>query len=429
MVATVRRVQLDVDGERVLSAGEQGPYTLDRLELGLFVLHVPASVAEGPASSAWISASHEAKLGAVKHELALCLIFRDEASYLAEWLRFHDLVGVDHFFLYDHQSSDQPLDVLRQTLAEDRWTLIPWQGAGAQVAAYRHCLEYFGPRCRWLGFIDIDEFLFSPDGKDLRGELDARASAPGLVVNGLLFGTSGHATRPGGPVTAAYTWRAREDTVYRFPSRLRQPTAPPDVDASYFPMSAHVKCVVQPARTVTCESPHRFRYEGGIPAVSETGAPTEGNYTAAVSVQALRLHHYWSRSGEEFRRKMGRSRVSGRASYEVDVGLAVEATMHQVCDLTLTRSLDSGSGFPRVPPAALSWVPMHAEYRGEEQGSCARYPDQRVRYSSPDEARAFEVSVREGLLVDCEGAPLTTPPSDGDRPALCSLSPDGRLCA
>lgn len=30
--------------------------------------------------------------------LAVCAIFRDEAPYLAEWIEFHRLVGVEHFY-------------------------------------------------------------------------------------------------------------------------------------------------------------------------------------------------------------------------------------------------------------------------------------------------------------------------------------------
>ena len=36
------------------------------------------------------------------HYLAICAIYRDEAPYLREWIEFHRLVGVEHFFLYDN---------------------------------------------------------------------------------------------------------------------------------------------------------------------------------------------------------------------------------------------------------------------------------------------------------------------------------------
>ena len=58
--------------------------------------------------------------------LVACAIFRDEAPFLAEWIAFHRLVGVDHFFLYDNGSQDEPESVLAPFLAEGCVTLKPW---------------------------------------------------------------------------------------------------------------------------------------------------------------------------------------------------------------------------------------------------------------------------------------------------------------
>ena len=39
--------------------------------------------------------------------------FRDEAKYLKEWIEFHLLVGVDDFYLTNHLSVDNYLEVLQ----------------------------------------------------------------------------------------------------------------------------------------------------------------------------------------------------------------------------------------------------------------------------------------------------------------------------
>ena len=70
--------------------------------------------------------------------LTACLIFRDAASYLEEWLRFHLLVGVEHFYLYDNDSSDDYLSVLRPFCAEGKVTLTRWPGPMQQLKAYAH---------------------------------------------------------------------------------------------------------------------------------------------------------------------------------------------------------------------------------------------------------------------------------------------------
>src|SRR5690348_2224989 len=47
-----------------------------------------------------------------KHKLSICSLFKNEAVHLKEWIEYHQMVGVDHFYLYDNGSKDRPRDVL-----------------------------------------------------------------------------------------------------------------------------------------------------------------------------------------------------------------------------------------------------------------------------------------------------------------------------
>ena len=51
-------------------------------------------------------------------------MFHDEASYLREWIEFHRLVGVERFFLYDHESVDDSREVLAPTSRTARSSFI-----------------------------------------------------------------------------------------------------------------------------------------------------------------------------------------------------------------------------------------------------------------------------------------------------------------
>ena len=46
------------------------------------------------------------------YDLAIVAIFKDEGKYLKEWLDYHLLAGVDHFYLYNNDSSDDYAEVL-----------------------------------------------------------------------------------------------------------------------------------------------------------------------------------------------------------------------------------------------------------------------------------------------------------------------------
>ncbi len=47
---------------------------------------------------------------------SLCCIIRDEAKYLAEWIEYSRMIGVDHFFLYDHNSTDDTVKVRKKEM-------------------------------------------------------------------------------------------------------------------------------------------------------------------------------------------------------------------------------------------------------------------------------------------------------------------------
>ena len=130
--------------------------------------------------------------------LSICCIYRDEAPYLREWIEFHRLVGVEHFFLYDNRSEDDHRRVLEPYVESGLVTLHDWPEHPGQRGAYDHCLRAHEGDSRWIAFIDADEFLFSPLGVPLPEILRELEDAPGVGVSWILFGTSGHETpRPG----------------------------------------------------------------------------------------------------------------------------------------------------------------------------------------------------------------------------------------
>ena len=45
-----------------------------------------------------------------KYEISICAIFKNEAPFLKEWLEFHLMLGIDHFYLYNNNSEDDYLD-------------------------------------------------------------------------------------------------------------------------------------------------------------------------------------------------------------------------------------------------------------------------------------------------------------------------------
>lgn len=48
-----------------------------------------------------------------KYYVSICAIFKNEAKYLKEWIDYHLIVGVDHFYLYNNYSDDNYEKVLK----------------------------------------------------------------------------------------------------------------------------------------------------------------------------------------------------------------------------------------------------------------------------------------------------------------------------
>jgi len=204
--------------------------------------------------------------------LAACAIFRNEARYLAEWVAFHLVVGVEHLFLYDNRSEDDFAAVLAPYVEEGAVTLIDWPAYPGQNQAYDDCIARTRGEWRWVAFIDLDEFLFSPRLRPVSEMLARFEHVPGVGVPWAQFGTSGHRTPPPGLVIENYTMRR----VGRRNAR-------------------QFKSVVDPAAVTKCLGPHSFTYADPM---------FRGPVPRFASVHDLRVNHYFSRSESEFQAKI-----------------------------------------------------------------------------------------------------------------------------
>lgn len=222
------------------------------------------------------------------HYLALCCIVRDEDPFLKEWLTFHALLGVEHFYIYDNMSENPVLDVLGDYIDPVQVTVIPIEGQARQIHAYLHCLQNYGAGCKWIGFIDLDEFMCPQQDTDLRVMLSEFEEYGGLAVTWNMFSSGGHMTRPGGPVIKNYTTR--------FLSKNMQ-------------TNLHIKSFVQPTRVAALKNPHFFYYKAGEFCVNESHFPVPDSPFTFSHGKLVKLNHYYYLSQQDFEKKTRRSRA------------------------------------------------------------------------------------------------------------------------
>jgi hypothetical protein len=210
--------------------------------------------------------------------LSVFAIYHNEARYLREWIEFHTLVGFERFYLYNNFSTDHHREVLAPYVDDGTVVHHEWPVEPAQMAGYRDVLERHRGDTQWLGFFDIDEFVFSPSGERVADILREFEEFPGVGVNEIPFGTSGHVTAPQGLAIESFVRRCELDK----------------------PRNRVVKSLVQPAQVADLgNDPHWFRYVDGRQAVTENREPLRASLTKSVSVDLLRINHYITRSRQE----------------------------------------------------------------------------------------------------------------------------------
>ena len=141
-----------------------------------------------------------------KYKVSICAIFRDEALYLREWIEFHKIVGVDHFYLYNNFSEDAYQEVLRPYVENGDVTLTEWPYPQGQMSAYRDCVERYRDETQWIGFIDIDEFVVPKKTDTIYEFLKPFSRRAAVLIYWKFFGSSGFLERdPAGLVTEDFT--------------------------------------------------------------------------------------------------------------------------------------------------------------------------------------------------------------------------------
>ena len=245
--------------------------------------------------------------------LSVCAIMKDEAPYLLEWLEFHKVVGVQRFYLYDNGSSDNTIEILQTSINAGEVILHEWPVSPGQLPAYEHCLQTYQQDSEWIAFIDLDEFLFPTEAESLRDILSEFDSVSGIGVNWLIFGTSGHQTRPDGLQIENFTRRAETD----------------------FAANRCVKSIVRPEQVSHFGDPHFFSCQENESVVTEDHLLLSSAMADHVSVAKLRINHYFTRSREEMHKKILRGRSDTGTSRSLE--FLEDHDRNEVEDTTIQR--------------------------------------------------------------------------------------------
>lgn len=235
------------------------------------------------------------------YDLAVVAIFKDEARYLREWLDYHLAAGVEHFYLYNNDSSDDYAAVLAPYVEKNLVTLIDFPGKMMQYPAYDDALDKFRFDCRYMAFIDLDEFIYPKTGQSIAEVVDEILSpipeAAGLGINWQCFGSNGQEK-------ADYS----RGVLERFTCRATYDWSTSSKKGG----NVYKKVIDNPRLICYRLNPHFSFYFKGKVAVNSAGnfiSPWYGNQP--VLADKIVINHYYIKSKEEFLLKQKRGRATG----------------------------------------------------------------------------------------------------------------------
>lgn len=217
--------------------------------------------------------------------LCACAIFQNEAPYLKEWIEYHNMLGVQHFFLYNNNSEDEFREVLAPYIEKGLVDLIDWPSPPEedwtpyQVKAYNDCVKNCVGKTVWLAVIDIDEYIVPVDRPNLTHFLTdfrPRKKIAGIVMPWQCYGTSNcKKIPPGKLMVECLTWKGWQSHGW----------------------NRNVKTICKPHH-VERFCVHGAHYKPGfrdlIP--GNHGPPPH----PPIQIKRIRVNHYWTRDEEFF---------------------------------------------------------------------------------------------------------------------------------
>ena len=222
-----------------------------------------------------------------KYDVSICAIFQNESDYLREWIEFHKLVGVEHFYLFNHLSTDNYKSVLAPYIKSGLVELIQWPYKKGdlttwnyiQCKAYNHAIKLGFYKSKWIAFIDIDEFLFPVEVNTLQEFLVGYEKEKGLCVNWQMYGTSYVEAIPHkGLLIGNLLLKAEVEYSENF----------------------HVKSIVRPEYAKKFLNPHYCVFKEGFFAVNSDKEKVIGAISSSVLIDKVRINHYWTRDEHFF---------------------------------------------------------------------------------------------------------------------------------
>lgn len=137
-----------------------------------------------------------------KYDISLLAIFKNEESFLPEWLDHYLNRNIEHIFLLNDNSTDSSVEIINQYIYKDNITLTniddPKEIEWRQQYLYNKYYSYILKQTKWIGIFDLDEFCYSPNNISIKSILKPYedTNIQELIIDWYWFGSNGYIQQP-----------------------------------------------------------------------------------------------------------------------------------------------------------------------------------------------------------------------------------------
>lgn len=106
-----------------------------------------------------------------KKGICICSIGKNENLYIREFVEYYYLIGVDKIIIYDNNDIDgENFDEILEDFIKKRLVeIIDVRGLlSIQIPIYNYCYHKYKDLYDWIGFLDIDEFLYIKNNNNIK---------------------------------------------------------------------------------------------------------------------------------------------------------------------------------------------------------------------------------------------------------------------
>lgn len=237
----------------------------------------------------------------MKYYLSLCCIIKNE-KYLEQFITYYHILGVEHFYIYDNDSSPRISDRLNNNYFKNLCTIIPFSGKMKQLPAYNDCINRTKDETKWLIVVDGDEYIYPKQDFSLRDFISKYDNYHAVGINWVFFGSSFHEKSQDGILIDKFRHCDKKQ-------------------------NQHIKTICQPKFTLNFKDPHCVNLQNPSKYIDPNYNIITGPFNKNNTISKIQINHYHLKSREDAIIKYNRGNAD---SLNCRINLPNDAVFHQL---------------------------------------------------------------------------------------------------